>query len=128
MISNHFDAYSFNLQQQSIAVPNSAKAGYTPIHRNSAVPYLNTVETYYDVFNIGREKSHDRPCLGWRPFDVNTGTLLPKYEWLTYDEVEEQRTAIASGLAHMAAVGKLGQGLPKTNWTVSIWCQNRPGE
>lgn len=118
--------YSFNLKQQSTPLPNSAQEGYTPIYRNSAVPYLETRETYYDVFNIGREKSHDKPCLGWRPFDADQGIFLPKYEWLTYDQVEEQRTAIASGLAHLAATEKLGIGLPKTNWTVGIWCQNRP--
>lgn len=107
-------------------MPKTAQEGYTPIYRNGAVPYLESKETYYDIFNIGREKSHSRPCLGWRPFDVETGLFLPKYEWLTYEEVEEQRTAVASGLAHLAASQRLGQGLPKTNWTVAIWCQNRP--
>lgn len=119
-------ARSFNLKQQSVPVPGSEKEGYTPVYRNSAVPELTTRETYYDVFNIGREKAHDRPCLGWRPFDFESGTFLPKYVWMTYDEVEEQRTAVASALAHLAASGKLGQGLPKSNWTVGIWCQNRP--
>lgn len=107
-------------------MPGSAQEGYTPIYRNSAVPYLQTSETYYDVFNIGRERAHDQPCLGWRPFDAAKGVFADHYEWLTYDQVEEQRTAIASGLAHLAAEGKLGQGLPKTHWTVAIWAQNRP--
>lgn len=107
-------------------VPGSAEEGYSHIYRNGAVPYLTCPETYYDVFNAGRQKSHDKPCLGWRPYDVATGTFLPRYEWLTYDDVEERRTAIASGLAYLASTGKLGQGLPKSNWTVSIWSQNRP--
>jgi long-chain acyl-CoA synthetase len=118
--------YSFNLQKQSIEMPGTAQEGYSAIYRNSAVPYLSTNETYYDIFNRGRELSHNKPCLGWRPYDVEKAVYLPKYEWITYDEVEERRTAVASGLAHLAASGKLGQGLPKTHWTVSIWCQNRP--
>lgn len=128
IIPSHHPGRSFDLSKQSIAVPNSAEEGYSPIYRNSAVPYLETTETYYEVFNIGREKSHDRPFLGWRAFDAAKGTFATEYSWLTYDEVEERRTAIGSGLANLASSGALGIQLPQTHWTVGIWCQNRPGE
>lgn len=114
--------------KQAFIVPGSEEPGYTPIYRNARNPNVTTSETTYELFALGREKSGKKPCLGHRPWDSSIGDFKTVLEWLTYDEVEELRTAVGSGLAHLAKEGKLGNGVGLSNWMLATWCQNRPGE
>jgi long-chain acyl-CoA synthetase len=114
--------------KQAITVPGSQEPGYSPIYRNAMNPNVTTSETIYDLFTVGRNKSGNKPCLGHRPWDASIGDFSKTLSWLTYGEVEELRTAVGSGLAHLAKEGKLGNGVGISNWMIGIWCQNRPGE
>jgi long-chain acyl-CoA synthetase len=117
-----------DVDKQAIIVPGSEKEGYTPIYKNALNPSVTTSETIYDLFAVGREKSANKPCLGHRPWDPSIGDYKAEVVWITYAEVEELRTAVGSGLANLAKEGKLGSGVGVSNWMLSTWCQNRPGE
>ncbi|UZJ57447.1 hypothetical protein CBS101457_006767 [Exobasidium rhododendri] len=112
--------------RQSIPVPGTEKEGFSPIYRNSINPNITTSETIYDLFHVGRERSPNKPCLGHRPWDSTVGDFKREYVWLTYGEVEELRTAVGSGLSQLVKDGKLGPGVGQSDWTIGIWCQNRP--
>jgi long-chain acyl-CoA synthetase len=114
--------------RQALAVPGTEKDGYSAIYRNAINPDVKTSETVYDIFHVGREKSANKPCLGHRPWDSAVGDFKKEFSWLTYAEVEELRTAVGSGLSQLVKEGKVGENVGESDWTIGIWCQNRPGE
>ena len=119
---------SYNYDQQALPVPGSEEPGYSAIYRNTLNPEIKTAETIYDVFHVGREKAANKPCLGHREWDSSVGDYKKEFTWITYAEVEELRTAVGSGLCKLVKDKKLGDAVGLTDWTVGIWCQNRPGE
>ena len=119
---------SWPLQQQSVEVPGSQQPGFSPIIRNAVVPELTTTETFYDLFAIGRDRNPGAHYLGRRPWDAAKRDFAPHFEWLTYAQVEEQRTALGSAMSQLQKDGVLGDGFPATDWTLATWIQNRPGE
>lgn len=121
-------ARSWPLHQQSVEVPGSKQPGFSAVIRNAVVPELTTTETFYDLFAIGREKNPHAKYLGKRPWDPVKRDFAPHYEWLTYAQVEEQRTAIGSAMSQLQKDGVLGSGFGPEDWTMATWVQNRPGE
>lgn len=49
-----------------------------------------------------------------------------KYTWETYEQVAGHRDNVASALLEMQKLGKVTPN--ETNWSVGVWCHNRPGE
>ncbi|KAK0520184.1 medium-chain fatty acid-CoA ligase faa2 [Tilletia horrida] len=131
-------AVKFDLARQAITLPDSQKPGYSAVYASSALPDVNLKATTYDLFNMGRDIDPQAPCLGRRPWITlpanhpsgKTADFAPYYEWLSYEQVEEQRTAIGSALTHLARSGALSPDgtspTPDTEWHVALWCQNRP--
>ncbi|PWN53287.1 acetyl-CoA synthetase-like protein [Violaceomyces palustris] len=128
------------LEVQGIAVPKSQKPGYSHIYRNACVPHLNINITAHDVFIKGRDIDPNADCLGWRPWNDSKADFENYFSWISYSQVEEQRTAIGSALSKIALDGILK---PKstsssstssssepdvglTEWTVGLWLLNRP--
>lgn len=118
----------FNFSKQAVPVPGSEKPGFSPIYQSVIHPDLKTTETIYDVFSVGRQLSGNKKCLGQRDWDAAAGDFKKEFTWLTYNEVEELRTAIGSAVSKLAKDGKLGDGVGETDFTVAFWSQNRPGK
>ncbi|KAL9931287.1 hypothetical protein V8E36_009797 [Tilletia maclaganii] len=128
----------FDLDRQAIILPGTEQAGYTPVYTSAALPDVNVKATTYDLFNMGRDIDPQAPCLGRRPWITlpanhpsgKIADFAPYYEWLSYEQVEEQRTAIGSALTHLARTGALSPDgkspVADTEWHVALWCQNRP--
>ncbi|PWN35845.1 acetyl-CoA synthetase-like protein [Meira miltonrushii] len=116
----------FDLDKQSVPVPGSDAPGFSHIYQSALHAGLQTTETNYDLFAVGRQKSGDKPCLGYRPWDASIGDFKKEYQWITYNQVEEFRTAIGSAVTKLQKDGKLGDGVGMTNFTCAFWSQNRP--
>ncbi len=114
------------LDRQAIEVPNSARPGYTPIYRNRTVPELVITDTAYTSFNHSRDRSPNNDFVGSRPWDWVKGDFADHFEFITYSQAEELRTAIGSGLTQLGKEGKLGANLPATQWCYAMWANNRP--
>ncbi|CEH15053.1 Long-chain acyl-CoA synthetases (AMP-forming) [Ceraceosorus bombacis] len=114
------------LDVQAVPVPGTEKDGHTPIFRNAAVPEFTTQESMYDVFAVGRDRDPQAPYLGIRPWNPAKKDFERRFEWLTYAQAEELRTAVGSALGKLAKEGQLGQGVPDKQWTCGAWMQNRP--
>ncbi|KDN40256.1 acetyl-CoA synthetase-like protein [Tilletiaria anomala UBC 951] len=112
----------------SIEVPSSAKPGFTPIYRNAVFPEVHSTSTLYDVFNRTLARKPDSPFVGCRPWDFATGAQANSFEWITYAQADEQRTALGSALSQLAKEKKLGQEIhvDSKEWCMSFWALNRP--
>ena len=110
----------------SIEVPGSAKPGFTSIFRNRLCPEVEVTNTAYDLFSQARDRSPNTECCGQRPWDFVKGDFAPKFEWYTYAEIEELRTALGSGLTQLVKEGRLGKDLPLTDWCGAYWTNNKP--
>ncbi|EPQ27286.1 uncharacterized protein PFL1_05209 [Pseudozyma flocculosa PF-1] len=117
---------SWPLDKQTLPVPGTQKPGFSAIYRNAAVPELKTTQTTYDIFARGKSFDPKAQCAGWRPWNADKKNFENYYEWLSYDEVEEQRTAVGSALTHLARQGKLGDDVGDRDWSVGLWVLNRP--
>ncbi|KAN0062945.1 medium-chain fatty acid-CoA ligase faa2 [Thecaphora frezii] len=117
---------SWPLDKQTLPVPGTQEPGYSAIYRNAAVPVLKTSGTMYDLFNLGKAANPKADCAGWRPWNKDNKNFEPFFEWISYDDVEEQRTAIGSALTHLARQGKFGDGIGDRDWSVGLWVLNRP--
>ncbi|KAE8212010.1 hypothetical protein CF327_g4318 [Tilletia walkeri] len=138
MADTPIPALTFDLARQAIVLPGTEKAGYTPVYANAALPDVNLKSTTYDLFNMGRDINPQAPCLGRRPWiELPAGhpsgkkaDFAPYFEWISYEQTEERRTAIGSALTHLGRNGALspdGQSsVPAAEWHVALWCQNRP--
>jgi long-chain acyl-CoA synthetase len=77
------------------------------------------------IFNLGLQKSGDKPFLGRRPIlSQNPLKFADHYVWETYKEVDVRRKAVGSALRNLFASGQLKAGKYET---VGIWSINRPG-
>ncbi|KAK0567486.1 medium-chain fatty acid-CoA ligase faa2 [Tilletia horrida] len=128
---------NYDLKRQVVLVPGSAKPGYTAAYANAVWPDVNLSLTTYDLFNMGRNLNPDAPCLGRRPWltlppnhpSGKKADFAPYFEWITYAQVEELRTAVGSALTHLSRTGALsvdGQSSNDTQWPTAIWTLNRP--
>jgi long-chain acyl-CoA synthetase len=77
------------------------------------------------IFNLGLQKSGDKPFLGRRPIvSQNPLQFADHYVWETYKEVDVRRKAVGSALRNLFTSGQLKAGKYET---VGIWSINRPG-
>lgn len=85
----------------------------------------NRLLTLDQVFDDGLKVGRGRQFLGYRPV-VSTDPLkfADRYEWLTWDEVDNRRKYIGSALHSLFQKGEVGGGEYET---VGIWAANRPG-
>ena len=83
------------------------------------------VRTLPDVFNVGLNRSANKPFLGHRPvISKNPLKFADSYVWQTYTQIDQRRRNVGSALHKLFAEGTLGGGELET---VGIWSQNRPG-
>lgn len=109
-----------------LPVPGSKTPGFSSIYKSAAQPEFQTNCTVYETLLRAKEENLKQQVAGWRPWNSITKNFETHYEWYTHEEVEEERTAIGSGLGVLAKQGRLGQGIGETDWTVAIWTLNRP--
>ncbi|THH29715.1 hypothetical protein EUX98_g4475 [Antrodiella citrinella] len=117
-----------DLDEQSLEVPGTKRAGQTAHYRNASLPFVGldspgTVKNLQEVFENGLYYGGpDAPCLGQR-------TLISKeplrwadsLEWQSYGTVDARRRAIGSGIYKLFRDGVVGGG---TLQTVGIWSRN----
>eukprot|EP00899_Mesostigma_viride_P000325 jgi/Mesvir1/10293/Mv16422-RA.1 len=90
-----------------------------------AVQTAEGVNNLYDSFRSAVEKFPGNKCLGWRARD-STGEV-GDYQWLTYSEVMERTTKIASAIRHCGLephgrVGVYSQNCPE--WMMAMQACN----
>ena len=117
---------SFPLDKQMLPVPGTKEPGFSPIYKSAAQPDFKTTCTLYETLLRAKDENLKNDCTGWRPWNPVTKDFEKHYEWYTYEEVEEERTAIGSGLGYLAKQGRLGSDVGASEWTVGIWTLNRP--
>ncbi|KAI7865268.1 hypothetical protein BDF14DRAFT_1827145 [Spinellus fusiger] len=116
------------MDKQAFEVPNTKSKGCTGAYRISKHPELlsfldKDTHSVYGLFSHGLSVGRDRPCLGYRPLNTQTGEHEP-YVWQSYGQVEERITNFGSGLLHTI---NHTLGNPKTEKIpVGIWAPNRP--
>lgn len=116
----------FPLDKQMLPVPGSKKPGFSAIYKSAAQPDWSTNCTIYEALLRAKDENLKQELAGWRPWNPVTKDFEKHYEWYTYEEVEEERTAIGSALGALAKQGRLGEGLGQSEWTVGTWTLNRP--
>lgn len=85
-------------------VPDLKEPGFTPVYRNhgfkkcvkeALTPEMTTV---HSIFAISAKEHADKPCLAERPYDFSTKISEPRYESITYKEVNQQKIELGSGI------------------------------
>ncbi|EGX43464.1 hypothetical protein AOL_s00215g200 [Orbilia oligospora ATCC 24927] len=112
----------------SVAVPGSARPGYSATYRHYAVgdgPLLETldprVRTQHEAFETGCAINPNSNCLGWREYDRATKTW-GAYQWMNYGTVRQRRTDIGAGILRLHELA----GLPNRQIGVGLWSPNMP--
>ncbi|OSX65186.1 hypothetical protein POSPLADRAFT_1065120 [Postia placenta MAD-698-R-SB12] len=115
--------------RQSAEVPGTRKPGQTGHYRTTAYPLLTlqspgTFTTLTEIFDEGLSRSAGGPLFGHRPL-LSPKPLLyaPRYEWVSWPQVNTRRRAIGSALHNLFRSGTLGGGEMET---VGIWSRNIP--
>lgn len=90
----------------SVAI-DSVQKPYSPTYRNQGItdrlvsnihPQLNT---YNKLFNNSVKLFRDRACLGSRPYNYETGESEKYFRSYSYEEVDERRKNLGSGILHI---------------------------
>ncbi len=115
----------FPLDKQMLPVPGTKQPGFSHIYKSAACPDWKTECTVYDALLRASKDNFKNDVAGWRPWNPTIKNFDPHFEWYTHEEIEEERTAIGSGLGQLAKQGLLGD-IGQTEWTVGIWTLNRP--
>ncbi|SJX65508.1 related to Long-chain-fatty-acid--CoA ligase 6 [Sporisorium reilianum f. sp. reilianum] len=116
----------FPLDKQMLPVPGTKQPGFSPIYRSAAQPDYHTDCTLYDTLLRAKNENLKSDVAGWRPWNPVSKNFENFHEWYTFEEVEEERTAIGSGLGYLAKQGRLGSDVGETGWTAGLWVLNRP--
>ncbi|GAA5827096.1 hypothetical protein JCM11251_001117 [Rhodosporidiobolus azoricus] len=113
---------------QAVAIPGSATPGSSAIYVNAAFPQYSRdrsfPQTGYELFNLGLTHYAKSPALGKRPWDEKTNDWAKECVYETYEQVDEHRTRIGSGLVRLQQ--ELFPEDNATQWKVGIWSPNRP--
>ncbi|EPS43027.1 hypothetical protein H072_2989 [Dactylellina haptotyla CBS 200.50] len=112
----------------SIAVPGSARPGYSAVYRHYALgdgPLLETldprVRTQHEAFESGCAINPNANCLGWREQNRINKTWGP-YQWMSYGTVRQRRTDIGAGILRLHEQA----GLPNRQVGIGLWSPNMP--
>ncbi|KIS66458.1 uncharacterized protein UMAG_05450 [Mycosarcoma maydis] len=116
----------FPLEKQMLPVAGSKEPGFSHIYKSAALPDFSTDCTVYETLLRAKDDNLNQDLAGWRPWNPITKDFEKHFEWYSYQEVEEERTAIGSALGHLAKQGVLGENLGASEWTAGIWTLNRP--
>ncbi|SNX86732.1 related to Long-chain-fatty-acid--CoA ligase 6 [Melanopsichium pennsylvanicum] len=115
----------FPLDKQMLPIPGTKNPGFSAIYKSAALPEWQTTCTLYETLLRAKEENLKDDVAGWRPWNPIIKNFEPHFEWYTHEEVEEERTAVGSGLGALAKQGRLGD-VSETEWTVGMWMLNRP--
>ncbi|KAF3902003.1 S-dihydroxybenzoyltransferase [Arthrobotrys entomopaga] len=117
-----------NGKPHSIAVPGSARPGYSAIYRHYALgdgPLLETldprVRTQHEAFETGCSLNPNANCLGWREYD-RTNKIWSPFKWMSYATVRQRRTDLGAGILRLHQQA----GLPNRQVGVGLWSPNMP--
>ncbi|ODQ78316.1 hypothetical protein BABINDRAFT_162959 [Babjeviella inositovora NRRL Y-12698] len=115
-------------------VPNSKKAGFSPVYRNSNTPHAiyNTINsgihTFYDMWNNSVKLWPNKRCLGQRVFNDGTKQFSNDFTWKTFSEINAIKTDVGSGFRHV--IENNPYRMPKhdtlSQYVISIYSGNRP--
>lgn len=88
----------------SVVLPEKLKENRWNVYRSSRSPFKlvdgypqTHIRTVHDNFEYAIENYTNHPCFGTR---IHPNGTVGKYEWLTYKEAGDLRTAIGSGLVY----------------------------
>ena len=110
----------------SVALPNSAKEGRSPVYRHWRFKdvLLRTLDpaitNVHDMFESTAIRQPSQSCFGYRPFDRATKTYGP-YQWMDYQTVQRRRADFGAGLVELHR----RIGVTTEKYGVGLWCQNR---
>jgi len=82
---------------------------------------FDNISTCYESFQNSTTRFPQRPCLGTRALNAD-GTPASSYHFLTYQEVNEKVTNVASGMIHLGISPKKHVGIYSKNraaWQIS---------
>lgn len=88
---------------RSVSLPHTKEDGFSAVYRNAhGVDELKstvhpTLDTLYKSFQASVDVNGDKPCLGARQKDSQTGAFGP-YEFETYAEVNKRQLNFGSGI------------------------------
>lgn len=123
--------YQSYVRKQAAPVPGSQNDGYSPIYRNTLSPdrllscFDRRLATIYEhfLFSVRRWPNHD--CLGFRPYDEETGKFLDYYQFWSFEEVERKSRRIGAGILSLVNV-KRRKSLGCNDFIVAILSHNKP--
>eukprot|EP00879_Flechtneria_rotunda_P015727 GHRR01016449.1.p1 GENE.GHRR01016449.1~~GHRR01016449.1.p1 ORF type:complete len:141 (+),score=14.04 GHRR01016449.1:67-489(+) len=107
----------------------SASKIYRNVIAKDGFPSPVSATTLYELFHNSVSKYGQERLLGWRPINKETGKAQD-YVWLTYSEVNERVSAIASGLLGLgiSAGQRVGvYGVNCCEWMIAMQVPHRPG-
>lgn len=84
-------------------IPGLEEPGHSSVYRNLAVKLIKkalmpSLETYHGLWKNAAKYFAERPALASRPYDYHTGKSAPRYESITFEEVEKQKKELGSGM------------------------------
>ncbi|GCE97980.1 hypothetical protein ZYGM_004337 [Zygosaccharomyces mellis] len=122
-----YDAY---LAQQASPIPNSTEAGYGPVYRNVLSPEKHvscfdiSLPSSYHHFLLSRRLWPKNDCLGVRHLDPVAGKYKERFEFESYERVEERSRYLGSGIMSLVNV-KRCKPLNASDFVVVILSHNR---
>lgn len=125
-----YPSYGKFLKKQAVAVPGSLEDGYSAIYRSSLSSekliscFDERLSTIYEHFLFSVKRWPKNDCLGYRPFDQESGKYLEYYHFLSFEEVERKSRHIGGGIMSLVNV-KRGKPLNSNDFMVAILSHNR---
>lgn len=82
----------------------STNSDFSAIYRNNAHPnkvistYHADIDTYQKAFNHSVDINGNNRCLGHRPYNYATKTSADKFEYFTYNQVNQRKRDLGAGI------------------------------
>lgn len=121
--------YETYLAQQAAPVDNFTEAGYGPIYRNVLSPERQvscfdiSLQSSYHHFLLSTRLWPQNDCLGVRKIDPATGKYGDRFEFESYERVEERSRHLGSGIMSLVNV-KRCKPLNANDFVVAILSHN----
>ncbi len=116
----------FPLEKQMLPVPGTKQPGFSSHLQERRSAEYKTTCTVYETLLRGKDENLKSEAAGWRPWNPVTKNFENHFEWYTYEEVEEERTAIGSGLGYLAKSGRLGSDVGPPSGPLVSGCSTVP--
>ncbi|KAF0984651.1 hypothetical protein FDP41_000550 [Naegleria fowleri] len=118
------------ITQQTVPMKDNSRIRRKNGHADALVlKRFEDISTLYDAFKKAVEKYGDRPCFGDRKRDpTDPSKLLMEYEFITFKQVDEMASNLASGLRHLGTEPNQHLAIYSKNrkeWQISVEACNK---